>query len=212
MTARFLPPKLLIGLALFVASCASAPTDGTPTQHSAGAWSWWGSNFAGVRPDGSLTVPTGDPGLSHVDYVTKAHSGPIAGSLTVTYRVDGTAALSPNVSGFKCPCGTAVLHLFIGQQGYNAYNMDISEMTKRWWSVTTGDLSPGEHTLTVPLDPAQWGDVDGKRGDTQLAGFKAALANVGSYGVTFGASQGPAGHGVSAAGPVTFTIESLNAS
>ena len=227
--------------ALQLAACATAPDPGVPTQHAGNGWSWWsGGAFAGVASDGSFTFPTGDPALNHVDYVARAHSGPLIppgsspdgssrgqpgtpapGVVTVRYRVDGSAALAPNTTGFKCPCGVPVLHLIFAVPNYDVYDTTPTFLTQRWWSVT-GSLSPGEHTLTVPLDPAQWLDVNGQHGDTQLAGFKAALANVGSVGVTFGASQGPAGHGVSAPlpgssadassrGHVTFTIESLEA-
>ena len=194
---------------LFLSACASAPQPGVPSQHTTNAWSWWSSGaFVGVTPGGSFAFPQGDPAINHVDYVTRSHSGPLR-SLSVTYIVTGIVDLEPNVSGFKCPCGTAVVHLFIGQRGYNPYNYDISEMTKRWWSRQTADLSPGQHTLSVPLDASLWLDVDGK---SPADGFATALADVGSVGITLGASQGPAGHGVAAVtGGATLVINSLTA-
>ena len=204
---------------LFLSACASAPQPGVPSQHAAtiNNWFYWSAgNFQGLsRPNGGLVAfdfPIGDPAINHVDYVTQSHSGPLTTDISVTYTVTGTADLEPNTSGFKCPCGTAVVHLFIGQRGYNPYNYDISEMTKRWWSTATTDLSPGIHTMTLSLQPGGWIDVDGKLGDTAPVGFAAALADVGSVGITFGASQGPAGHGVAAVtGGATLVINSLTA-
>jgi hypothetical protein len=216
--------QLAIGLGIFAAAlailaltaCASAPSPGVPAQSASSVkgWSTWSAgDFTGLRPAGGLVAwdfPSGDPAINHVDYVTRSHSGPVAGEISVTYRVAGVADLEPNTTGFKCPCGTAVVHLFLAVPNYDVYGTAANYPVQRWWSVATADLAPGEHTLVVPLDPAAWLDVNGRRGDTQLAGFKAAIANVGSRGVTFGASQGPAGHGVAAvAGAASLTLEAL---
>ena len=63
-------------------------------------------------------------------------------------------------------------------------------------------LAEGEHTMTVPLLPEQWGGVYGGQ---PAALFYEALRNADNVGLVFGSPSGR-GHGVYATGPATFTL------
>jgi hypothetical protein len=77
----------------------------------------------------------------------------------------------------------------------------------RWYSAPQA-LTPGDHTLIVPLDAAAWTDVFTDRADSQTpprgqsrppaAGFRAALAHP-RVGLVFGGGCF-AGHGVGVVG------------
>ncbi len=83
----------------------------------------------------------------------------------------------------------------------------------RWWSVPF-DIVPGPIGAIRPLDPSQWISVMGKTGDSSpqaMAGFEAAIGDVGKVGMTFGGMF--AGHGVrvSGSGMATFHMDSFEA-
>jgi hypothetical protein len=59
----------------------------------------------------------------------------------------------------------------------------------RYWSNPISyqlDSNAGTVTLTTPLTPDQWSDVNGLFGTANPAAFTAALQNVGKIGMTFG--------------------------
>jgi hypothetical protein len=77
------------------------------------------------------------------------------------------------------------------------------DMNGRWWSNPIAvKLEPGSFTLRVPLDPSQWSNVSGQKGDfdaSTRAGFARVLANTSELGFTFGGGFF-FGHGVRVSG------------
>ena len=71
----------------------------------------------------------------------------------------------------------------------------------RWWSNPVHAVlsaTTGQVTLTIPIQPDQWSNVAGKRGNydaARLAGWQAALSNPRFVGLTFGGGSF-FGHGV----------------
>lgn len=88
---------------------------------------------------------------------------------------------------------------------------DLTSEFGRWWSLASVVLQPGGFTLSVPLLPAEWSSVYGKRGDfdaAALAGFQAALAAPQKVGLTFGAGN-DFGHGITATGNSSITASNI---
>lgn len=223
MKRTVLAAALLLGSLSACAAIQSAVGSGPqPTlsvqkpSASVPGWSVWATQNINANPDmlrrsgdglAAFDFPIGAPTVVHVDYVTRAHAGPLVGhALTVTYTISGPGALAPNTLGFNSGCGAPQLHLIIAVPGYKTDGA-ASEDTERWFSVAAGPLTPGTHTLTVPLTPDQWVDVVGQ---SSPSAFAAALANIGSDGVTFGAERCADGHGVAALSDgVAFEFDAL---
>ena len=137
------------------------------------------------------------PGSVH--YVTTP-APPLAPGqwITITFEVQGKGrllAVQP-----KPRPGLLRLHIqraeddWSGQGEYQHY---------RFWSRPI-KVSPGTHTMNVPLDYRQWTSVFGKKDKT---GFNSTVANAALVGFTFGHNF--AGHGVyrSSKEPVRFILK-----
>lgn len=200
-------------LVLLLAAC-SGGNYGAPVQHSAGQWSWWGSStFLGPTQCADLlcfTFPTGNSALNHVDYMLR-QSGSLASKneLTAHFTISGQPTFQATQPGTCDP--TPKAHLFFAVQGYGVSG-STGENIQRWWSNPISvKLTGGDTTLTVPLTPDQWSDVDGQSGESNLSAFADAMDHAGWIGLTFGGGCS-FGHGVNTAEPgVTFTLHSLEA-
>jgi|SRR6185295_5061564 len=86
----------------------------------------------------------------------------------------------------------------------------------RWWSnpvALTLQNTGGAVLVSVPIDPSQWSNVSGQRGDLNsntLAAFNEAMQNHDGIGFTFGGGSF-FGHGVglAAGGTARFTLTDL---
>lgn len=77
-------------------------------------------------------------------------------------------------------------------------NDNMSSADGRWWSRVVDNIGSADNQVYVfkePLTPDKWSNVYGMMGSKDPARFKAALENVGYFGLTFG-GQDFAGHGV----------------
>ncbi len=61
------------------------------------------------------------------------------------------------------------------------------DVTRYWSNPLEIILAPGPFTLTVPLTPDQWSNVNGIPGTKTLDGFNSVLHHCGVVGMTFGA-------------------------
>ncbi len=79
-------------------------------------------------------------------------------------------------------------------------NDDMRAEDGRWWArLNRVPLAPGNYVMDVSLtDLGQWSNVQGHIATDRPAQFKAAVANLGAVGLTFGACA--FGHGVSVTG------------
>lgn len=81
--------------------------------------------------------------------------------------------------------------LFFWSNGLGAANSD------RWWAF--GDavtIAPGSFSVSVPLDPARWLNVNGRHGDNDVPAFTTAIQHLDSLGLTLGGNSCNYGHGV----------------
>jgi len=89
-------------------------------------------------------------------------------------------------------------------------NNDWSSEYGRWWSNPASyQLAAGSATLTLPLTPDLWSDVNGHMGtydDASRLGFANAISHLSSVGLTFGGGCF-FGHGVVVSGgTASFTV------
>lgn len=136
------------------------------------------------------------PSKDGVHYVVKKPPSGVAMGKTVTmvFNISGGGTLAIADPKDTLPA-TVRLHVE-GTAGVN----------DRWWGDVKVDLTEGDHTLSVALDPAHWSGVGG--GTTQPTDFATTLRNLQAVGFTCG-GQSFAGHGVYASsGKVRFTLKS----
>jgi len=144
------------------------------------------------------------PGLcNHVDYVTRpALPTPLTTSLTISYVVAGSCVLDYETELGNTAGDPPQLTLLLEHTGDEALNI----FSYRWYSTPRGALTPGAHTLTVPLAIAHWSDVQGPPPGT-AAQFEDTIANLYAVGFVLGGGNA-AGHGLfckSGSGTLTVT-------
>lgn len=121
-------------------------------------------------------------------------------TITAEFRLDGAGAL-------KATEGTApaAVHLYLERKGDDLTGSGPMQQY-RWWSRAGVELkSPGSYTISQTLEPGNWTDVYGQPGSSNPDAFKAALADLGNEGMTFGGQF--YGHGV-VGDPIKFTLVS----
>ena len=153
-------------------------------------------------PDGDgwgFTFPTNP--TSHVHYVQNFDPPRLepGKSITVRFRVSNGVFVPQ-----EWPDEPATVSLLIQRKG-DDWTARGETAAYRWYSKEQVTLAEGEHTMTIPLDVAHWGDVYGGR-DPEL--FAQALQNAESVGLVFGSASGR-GHGVYATQQSRFSIESV---
>lgn len=150
-------------------------------------------------PDGDgwgFTFPTNP--ASHVHYVQNfdpPHLEP-GKSIRVRFRVSGQGFTAQ-----EWPNEPATVSLLIQRKG-DDWTARGKMAGHRWYSAQQVTLAEGEHTMTIPLDVAHWGDVFGGKAPVL---FSEALRHADNVGLVFGSPSGR-GHGVYATGPATFTL------
>lgn len=149
-----------------------------------------------------------------IHYLTVPYVGPlpIGQSLSATVQITATNAvfLTQTQPG---SCGVPAQARFMVQVWEGPGIM--LDSNARWWSnpvsLVLGDTG-GPVVLSAPIDPAQWSNVVGQRGDADaetLAGFQDAMSNHNAIGFTFGACFFGHGVGLAAGGTARFTLTGL---
>lgn len=205
-------PLYAATLALSLAACGGGGNTVTviPPSLPAPAPVGWQQQFgAGVTlsvkgQTFSFNVPTNP---NHVNYVVKAPVAAMTGykSITVSFGITATSdAAYTYIFDANNTCGgPPKMTLYFQQKGDNG-----QEDTFRWWAHTRFVFQPGTQTVTIPLDPTQWGSVFGHTASTLLSGWNAALANPQGAGMTFGGGCFD-GHGLAMTkGSAVFTLMS----
>ncbi len=116
-------------------------------------------------------------------------------TLTFTIVTTGSVVWFYDTDGTENNCGgQATTRLFLWQW------LDADTGGDRWWSSpVSAILGPGTFTLTVPLIPSQWSNVNGDFGTTDSTGWNDLLTHLEYAGVTFGGGCF-FGHGVNISG------------
>jgi hypothetical protein len=152
--------------------------------------------------------PYPDRRAGHVHALT-TRAGSLRGKsrIVMRYRID--AAPGARIAPQEKPDATATLSLFI-QRGGDNWSARGPYEHFRWYA--TGEnrmpIAPGEHEVSLSLNPTNWKSVRSSRGDQALHAFSEALANADQVGFVLGGGGG-AGHGVYATGPARFTLLSF---
>lgn len=173
------------------------------TPLSGGGWSF---DFPQVASPFSYTqYPQYPP---EVGYVTTGARTPITlgASLTMSLTVSVTGSPTFNFQMESGNTGTTPANV----RPYFSDKNDNGGATDRWWANPTDyTLAAGTATLTVPMTPDQWSDVNGQFGTANPAAFQHALQNVTDVGFTFGGGSF-FGHGVNVSGGgATFVLNSF---
>lgn len=189
---------------------------GMPTKPTVvpGGWQFtFPSMGAGTCPAPDTKPPNYNiSNCHHVDYVTVPYTKAItAKTIVMTFEVHAIAGtiFSHYTQTENTPDGPSAVRFMIEERN----DSQLNNPTGRWWSnpiafnlADTGGVA----TLSAPIDPSQWSDVNGQTGTQNQSGWSAALRTVGNVGMTFGGGYF-FGHGVgtSAGGPATFVMHSL---
>src|ERR1041384_7804366 len=128
-----------------------------------------------------------------VNYFLTNFSRDVSVSVSARFRITmSTGAMftyQPN--GCDTPPST---RLYLERKGWDANNCNWNDPNtpcqyRRWFSNPANyTLTPGEVTITVPLDPGQWSSVYGRFGTDSpeaQAGFYDALRNLQRVGLPF---------------------------
>ena len=152
----------------------------------------------------TFDIPNIRERYGHVHYVT-FDPGSLRGarSITMRYRVD--AAPGTRFVPQESTEEQAYMSLFFQRRG-DSWNAKGPYEHFRWYSPSDRKipLRAGTHTVTFPLG-GDWISVYGKPSSQNPEAFRAALAQAGRVGFTFGSDSGR-GHGVYATGRASFTL------
>ena len=122
-----------------------------------------------------------------------------------------TIAMTFTITGDTMPVQAddtppATLRLFVWRAGDNISGQGVFQQYRIWGDQVT-NLTPGQHTVSVPLTPDHWTDVFGQQ--VSAAALASTLSSAYGIGYTFG-GQSFAGHGVrSRSGQATFQLDSF---
>lgn len=156
-----------------------------------------------------------------IHYLTQPYVGPLpAGqSLKATIEISTTGNpvfLYQTEPGNNCNTPASVRFFVQRLENRNPPPYVMLDENARWWSnpvaLTLQDTA-GAVLLSAPIDPSQWSNVSGHRGDFDadtLAGFNNAMTNHDAIGFTFGGGcfYGH-GSGLAAGGTARFTLSDL---
>ena len=167
-------------MALLLAACGGGESITAPTTPSlsmdAAAWSF---RYSPGMPEHPVAALNGGwqfdfPMQDGVHYLTTPMTADLRGkSITVKTEITGEAAYAWHADNCNAPARARIM---VQRQGD-----DLRSASGRWWADTPLDLRPGVVTITVPIAPERWSNVEGRRD-----GFEDAMANPGYVGLTFG--------------------------
>lgn len=144
-------------------------------SHPTAAGSGWQFAFPTQRGVAYLTTAQRPPSAS--EWIKATISIDTVGNPFFEFRTDASNTCD----------GTATVRLYFQRRGDDmSGNGDFQYY--RWWSHPVAyELSSGRVDLVGNLaDPSAWSSVLGKSGASNESGFRAALADIGSVGFTFG--------------------------
>ena len=130
------------------------------------------------------------PTQNGVHYLTTSQH-PASASTSISASIEvatiGTPFFEYHTEASNTCDAPASVRLFVQRRGDNMSGDGAYEFY-RWWSRSAAYvLSTGSIVLVGDLtDPSQWTSVFGKSGDTNEPSFRAALADLGDVGFTFG--------------------------
>lgn len=213
--------KLLLVLLLVMIGCGGGSSAPTANQSN------WEIRYSHAMPSHPTLAPDGVwnfvfPGAplgglatGSINYITEDYTG-VPRSITMVFRVDTEPGSVFNYDftgdGLNSPSHGCVtppsVTLLLEKQGD-----DMQAEDSRWWAGNAAvDTSNGTNiTVTVPIDPAYWTNVQGKPGTTRPSGFQSAVQNLGHIGMTFGGGCSY-GHGLNVTGHAKFTLVSYTIS
>lgn len=190
---------ILALLALVGCGGSTPPPQGPPTPSlDASKWEFrYGNNFAGrpqaVAGGGFTFVFPASPAEIH--YLTTDVTMKASVHASITLEIEAVSG-SPEFRAHNnnpTPCDRpAFVRIMLEQRGDEKLTNEFG----RWWAQLGYELKPGTVTMDVPLDLGAWSSVYGKYGVDAPGQFRAAMANLGKVGVTFGGC-GNYGHGAS---------------
>jgi hypothetical protein len=175
----------------------------------------WTLKFSPGMPRNPRAVPAGwafdFPTDGHVGYlVTDQRVKSAFNSITAVFSIDtaGNPFFDWRTESFNTCPNPATVRLFVQRKGDDMSGDGPFEFY-RWWSNPVAYvLAPGDAVLVGDLtDPAQWTSVFGRSATANEPAFRAALADIGNVGFTFGGGCF-FGHGVfvtPGTGSATFT-------
>lgn len=140
-------------------------------------------------------------GKTEPHYLVRPRGNMDGDNLIITYKVEITEGepfmYAVDTDNDRTP---GIVSLFFQRAGDDMY-AEGDKQFYRWWSVETGPLTPGIHTLRASLkaEDSQWLSVFGKRSREYASHFNAAKNKVRQLGLTFGGGGGR-GHGVKVRG------------
>jgi hypothetical protein len=127
-----------------------------------------------------------------VNYITVPYFTGITGSsisMTFSIAAGSTTVFDWHTNPDNTACAEpATVRFMLEHTGDSA----LTDIQYRWWSWDVSyvlEATPGSVTITAPLLPAQWSNVNGQNGSlnaTTEAGFASVLAHPGAIGMTFG--------------------------
>ncbi len=173
--------------------------------------SWHHRNPA-VLPDGGISFPFNDAATNeYTTYLVTYQSTDLSGMRIVAQmRVVDDGATSLAFEARESPDAAPFVRLFFQSttsQGWSPIDY--------WWSngvecsAMLVDLVGDGLTISVPLDPAYWSDVDGHMGTynaAHIAGFADAVADAQEIGLSFGGGSWFANGVVLTSGEATFEL------
>ncbi len=146
------------------------------------------------------------PGSVH--YISKptSEAATRAVSAAFTIATRGDAVFDYHTAANNTCKVPAAVRLFLQRKGDDMSGKGPYEFY-RWWSTAGVVLKDGAFSLDIPLEPARWTSVFGRKGDAAPRAFAAALSHLGDAGVTFGGGCFY-GHGVWLfRGQASFTMQ-----
>ena len=161
-----------------------------------------------ARGGWAFDFPHPRPSAGHVHYVT-TRTGSLAGKSKIVMRYRIEAEPGVRLAPRGAPETTAKLALYFQRRGDDWSARGPYEHYR--WYATHGNripLTPGEHEVSLTLDPRNWQSLASAKGSDVPAQFRAALANAERVGFVLGGG-GSAGHGVYATGPARFELLSF---
>ncbi len=137
----------------------------------------------------------------HVNYITTHYTQPMTQVQSMTFTaqvvvVNGSPVFLPTPDPDNTCNYPAHVRAYLEQVDAFGAGGD----TYRWWSNPIAmQLSQGVATVSTPIDPSQWSDVNGQFGVDEPNGWADALAHPAAVGLTFGAACFY-GHGIYVSG------------
>jgi hypothetical protein len=190
--------------AAIIAACGASPSEPSGTAASADmttgsslsmASSQWSFRYSPGMPATPASSDGGwqfaFPNSNGVEYLTTAQHPPTASrSITASIAVEtvGSPFFEYRTEAINTCDSPAAVHLFFQRHGDDMSGNGAFEFY-RWWSNPVAyQLGAGSIALTGDLtDPSQWTSVFGQSGaGVNEPAFRAALADLGAVGFTFG--------------------------